>query len=181
MVNPYEKCPVYETQNFKLRLVSENDAEDLLTCYSDPKAQEFFNIDNFPHDCNFNTLEEMLECIKFWLLEYSQEAYIRFCITNKSTNKAIGTIEMFGMVGQYETDPGILRIDISSDYEKTPYLKELFLLCVDNFYSLFGVSTIVTKAIPIAVDRLDALQWVGFHAGDFHSRKNYYRRSINGV
>ena len=179
MDNPYEKCPVFETQNFTLRLVLENDAEELLTCYSDPKAQEFFNIDNLPHDCNFNTIEEVQECIEYWLMEYSQEAYIRFCIVDKSTNKAIGTIEMFGKVGKYKTDPGILRIDIASDYEKTAYLKELLLICVENFYSLFGVNAIVTKAIPKAVNRLEALQEAGFHAGDFHGRNDYHKRSAN--
>jgi len=165
--------------NFTLRFVSENDAEDLLVCYSDPKAQEFFNIDNFPNDCNFKTIEEMQNCIKFWLMEYSQEAYVRFCIVDKSTNKAIGTIEMFGMIGKYKTDPGLLRIDIMSDYEETEYLKELFILCIDSFYSMFGVSKIATKAIPNAANRLKALQKVGFYAGNFHDRKDYYLRSMS--
>ena len=52
MSNPYKDCPMYETQNFIFRLVSEEDAEDLLACYSDPKAQGLFNIDNFPTDCS---------------------------------------------------------------------------------------------------------------------------------
>jgi len=165
--------------NFTLRLVSENDAEDLLICYSDPKAQEFFNIDNFLHDCNFSTIEEMQSCIQYWLMEYSQEAYVRFCVVDKSIDKAIGTIEMFGMIGKYKTDPGLLRIDIVSDYEEFAYLKELFALCIDNFYSMFGVNEIATKAIPNAVNRIKALQEVGFHAGDFHDRKDYYLRATS--
>ena len=34
MVNPYEKCPVYENENYLLRLVETSDALDLLLVYS---------------------------------------------------------------------------------------------------------------------------------------------------
>ncbi|MCL2019187.1 MAG: GNAT family N-acetyltransferase [Oscillospiraceae bacterium] len=173
-MNPYKNCPAYETQNFVLRLVSENDADDLLTCYSDPKAQEFFNIDNFPIDCKFNTTDEMLKCIKYWLMEYEQEAYIRFAIIDKSTNRAVGTIEMFGMVGKYKTEVGILRIDIASIYEKDVFLSELFRVCVENFYTLFEVEGIATKAVNNAVERVSALKKLGFQAEDYNGRSHYY-------
>ena len=45
MVNPYEKCPVYENENYLLRLVETSDAPDLLLVYSDEKAVPFFNSD----------------------------------------------------------------------------------------------------------------------------------------
>lgn len=32
---PYQKCPVYETPSFLLRLVQLDDAQDLPACYSD--------------------------------------------------------------------------------------------------------------------------------------------------
>jgi len=179
MINPYTQCPIFESKNFILRLVAEEDAENLLACYSDPKAQEFFNIDNFPHDCKFNTVEEMLKNINFWLMEYSKEAYVRFAIIDKSANKAVGTIEMFGMVGAYKTDPGILRVDIASDYENIAYLKEIFNVCIENFYSLFAVKHITTKAIPQAVSRVHVLLETGFHAEDFNGRAHYYLRSYN--
>ena len=31
MINPYEKCPVYENENYMLRMVRKEDKEDLLT------------------------------------------------------------------------------------------------------------------------------------------------------
>ncbi len=46
MVNPYEKCPVYESEKYLLRLVEASDAPDLLSVYSDEKAVPFFNSDN---------------------------------------------------------------------------------------------------------------------------------------
>jgi len=181
MDNPYVRCSIFHTQNFILRLISEKDAKDLLACYSDPKSQEYFNVDNFPHDCRFNTVDEMINCIKFWLMEYSQEAYVRFCIVDKSMNKAIGTIEMFGMIGKYKTDPGILRVDIASNYENINYLSELFSVCVENFYELFKVNTIATKAIAKANDRVTILKKLGFCSSNFHDRPDYYLRSIDGV
>ena len=170
----YKNCPVFETQNFMLRLVSEDDAIDLLGCYSDTKAQQFFNTDGFPKDCNFNTIEEMQSYIKFWLMEYSQGAYIRFSVVDKAVNKAIGTIEMFGMVGQYKTEIGILRIDISSAYENKPHLKELLKVCIDNFYDLFEVKGIATKAISQASNRIAVLTEAGFKPGEFNGRPNYF-------
>ena len=46
MCNPYEKCPVYENENYLLRMVRKEDKEDLLKVYSDEKAVPFFNSDN---------------------------------------------------------------------------------------------------------------------------------------
>ena len=38
--DPYEKCPEYESENFILRLVTMDDAEELFVCYGDPEAQK---------------------------------------------------------------------------------------------------------------------------------------------
>jgi len=171
MNKPYEACPVLETKNFTLKLVSEADAEDLLACYSDPKAQAFFNIDNFSHICNFYTAEEMAECIRFWLLAYTQKAFVRFSIVDKAIQKAIGTVEMFG------PDRGVLRIDVAPVYENKAHLKELLDVCIAHFYVLFQVDTMASKAIPLATDRIDVLHEAGFHAGDFNGREHYYLRA----
>jgi len=170
MNEPYEKCPEFETQHFALRLVSETDAEDLLVCYSDPKAQALFNTDNFAHTCSFHTVEEMANCIRFWLMEYAQGAYVRFSIVDKSIQKAVGTIEMFG------TELGVLRIDIASDYENKTNLKELLDVCLEHFYGLFQVHTMATKAAPLAAERIKALREADFHTGDFKGREHYYLR-----
>ena len=45
-LDPYEICPTYESEHFFLRLVSLDDADDLLPCYSDLTVQELFNNDN---------------------------------------------------------------------------------------------------------------------------------------
>lgn len=42
----YNSCPVLRTQSFTLRLVSEDDAADLLSCYSDPQSREVFDCEN---------------------------------------------------------------------------------------------------------------------------------------
>ena len=46
MMNPYEKCPVFENENYLIRLIDDLDAPDLLLVYSDEKAVAFFNSDN---------------------------------------------------------------------------------------------------------------------------------------
>jgi RimJ/RimL family protein N-acetyltransferase len=174
---PYHNCPTIETEHFIFRLVNKNDAADLIKCYSDPKAQELFNSVNCSSDFRFNTIDEMDEMINYWLIEYAQQAYVRFSIVDKSTKRAIGTIEMFGKIGQYKVDRGILRIDVESGYENKTSLFEIISMCVENFYLLFGVKEIATRAIPEAADRIEALTKNGFQYSDQNDRELNYIRS----
>lgn len=79
--SPYEVCPVYESEHFLLKLISPDDAEDLMVCYNDPEAQEFFNSDN----CDFgygnaDTVEKIKYNIKLWLDAYHNKQFIRFSL-----------------------------------------------------------------------------------------------------
>ncbi len=174
---PYHNCPTIETDHFIFRLVNKNDAEDLLKCYSDPKAQELFNCVNCSSDFRFNTIDEMNEMINYWLIDYSQQAYVRFSIVDKSTKRAIGTIEIFGKIGQYKVDRGVLRIDVESGYENKAALFEIINMCVENFYLLFGLKEIATRIIPKAADRIDAFTKNDFQYSDQNDRELNYIRS----
>ena len=172
--NPYIECPIFESGHFALRLVTEDDSLDLLMCYSDPEARKIFNSDTCTSDCCYNTIEEMHDCIKGWVNAYVQKEFVRFAIIDKSINRAVGTIEMFGMVGKYKTPRGILRLDIASMYEAEGYLYELFSLCIKEFLALFAVNQVVTKAIPEAANRIVTLGALGFEAYDFPGREHYW-------
>ena len=69
----YETCPTLESENFILRLLQDNDCDDLLTVYSDKNALPFFNSDNCDGD-NFyySTKERMAEAIGFWHMAYEK-------------------------------------------------------------------------------------------------------------
>ena len=71
MKSVYEEVPVFENENYLLRFVVNNDANDLLEVYSDKNALPFFNSDNC-HGDNFYypTLERMNEDIHFWIDSY---------------------------------------------------------------------------------------------------------------
>jgi RimJ/RimL family protein N-acetyltransferase len=175
MNNPYDKCPVFETEKFIIRLVEKSDAEDLLGCYSDVNAQKYFNAYNCTSDFKWKTLEEINEYMDFWIQAYNDRAFVRFSIVQKLIKKAIGTIEFFG--GPY----GVLRIDIKSEYEKEEYLKDIIEISVNNFYKLFNTNRIITKAIPEAVDRINVLMDYGFieYTQDMNPpRNNYYFRDL---
>ena len=125
--NPYQKCPVYETSSFLLRLVQLDDAKDLLACYSDRRAVANMNADCCTSDFYYETLTQMQECIRFWLREYQQQAYIRFAIIDKTVKKAVGTAEIFGgTLGGGLSGFGVLRIDLALPYETAPYSMKLF-------------------------------------------------------
>lgn len=171
MRSVYKECPDFETEHFHIRLVQLEDAESLVGCYSDSKSQELFNADNCIGDFRIQTINSMRECLSAWLKAYEQEEFIRFAIVDKTLHKAVGTIEMFG------GDIGILRIDIMSSYEEELYLNEIVDTCIKNFYNLFSVKIIATKAIEKAQNRIKVLCEEGFCLSDFRGREHYYLRS----
>lgn len=172
--NPYLECPAFETEHFIVRLIREEDALELMDCYSDKLARKFFNSDGCTSDFFYDTIDEMRECVAMWVASYARRDFVRFAIVEKASRRAIGTIEMFGFVGRYKTERGILRLDIMFAYEEAAYLQELFSLCVREFFKLFAVQKIVTKAIPEAVHRVAALESLGFAAHDLPGREHYW-------
>lgn len=87
-----------------------------------------------------------------------------------ATDKAMGTIE--GFVGE----TGVLRIDISSDFEKASCLSEIFEFAKDNFYEFFGNEVIVTKVVPGATERRKALNSSGWEFIDkYREHHDYYK------
>ncbi|HPK35029.1 MAG TPA: GNAT family N-acetyltransferase [Oscillospiraceae bacterium] len=168
--DPYGNCPVYETEHFILRFISSDDAADLLECYSDPKAQQFFNADYCTSDFRYSTLEEMQNCIEGWLYAYQNGYFVRFGIVDKPKSKAVGTVEIFG--GDY----GVLRIDIKSDYENKSHLSEL-IQTADAFFDDFNCEKIVAKAVPASTERIAALTAAGFEPFDWEpGREHYYMK-----
>ncbi|MDD7794442.1 GNAT family N-acetyltransferase [Clostridium sp. 'White wine YQ'] len=160
----YEKCPVYESEKFIFRMVEEKDAEDLLECYSDLNAFKFFNSDNCTSDFFYKTLEEMKECIKFWIDQYKDKYYVRFSIVDKQRYKAIGTIEFYDRKVSYKdiSKVGVLRLDLASKYEKEELITDILDIVINNLCEAFEVENIITKAIPDARERILALNNKGF-------------------
>ncbi len=161
----YEKCPVLENDNFLIRLIEENDVDDLMSVYGDKHALPFFNSDN----CNGSNFycavrEDMENTIKYWLIEYHENrGFVRFSIVDKKEEKIIGTIEMFRRKSEdYYNGCGILRLDVRSDCEKSELIYDILSLIIDPFYNWFECSNIATKAALYAVDRIEALKKMGF-------------------
>jgi len=178
-IDPYTTCPIYETEHFTLRLVEEGDAKDLLACYADRDAWEIFNADCCTSDFRYQSVGEMRECIGFWLDAYSVRAFVRFAIVDKANGKAVGTIEMFGDKPAEGRPDGVLRIDIASPYEKRGYVSELLTLADEQFFSLFEVKCIYTKAVPAAIERIAALEQAGYAPFEWKAdRKHYYDKTM---
>ncbi|MBH1942101.1 GNAT family N-acetyltransferase [Mobilitalea sibirica] len=177
--DPYLQCPSYEANHFIIRQVKEDDAKDLLACYSDPVSAPYFNSDNCTSNFVFHTEVEVLSCIRFWLMEYENKNYVRFSIVDKIINKAIGTIEIFAKEGTFHESGkvGILRLDLASEYENREDIGEILDLINDTFYETFHVDSIATKAIPEAVQRIEALKtrrFIALTSGNIVSYDNYF-------
>lgn len=162
--DPYKECPILKSNNFLLRLVEENDAKDLLECYSDIKALPLFNSDNCPMDFYFDCEDKLLELIQFWLYEYSYGGYVRFSILDRKNSKAIGTIEIFAKKEVYDfyNKVGVLRLDLKSTYENEDVVSELFTLIQKEFRNYFKIDYIVTKVKEPAVIRKNVLTSLNF-------------------
>lgn len=161
----YEACPVLENEQLMVRLIQQQDADDLASVYSDKFALPFFNSDCC-HGSNFYcaTKEDVANAIKYWLIEYHEnKGFVRFSIIDKKQNKVVGTIEMFQRKSTDAYDGyGILRIDVRSDYEKTSWIYAILDLIVEPFYEWFACCHIATKAAVYAIDRIEALKKMGF-------------------
>ncbi|ASA22497.1 GNAT family N-acetyltransferase [Paenibacillus donghaensis] len=162
LTSPYEQCPSYETERLLLRLVKESDAKELLECYADPDAAALFNADNCPHNFICHTVEEMTNYITYWLEEYAGRGFVRFSVIDKQTQTAVGTVEMFSHAQLQKT--GVMRIDLKSEAEKAELLTELLKLASSHFFTAFDVKHILTKAVPKATVRIDALLRSGYTA-----------------
>lgn len=164
MQDVYGKCPIIENDRFLLRLIAEDDAHDLFKVYSDKKALPFFNSDNC-HGDNFYMTEEknVLEVIRYWLLEYENKGFVRFSIVDKTKNTVVGTIELFNRkADDYFNDCGLLRLDLHFDYENSGDIADILSLITEPAFELFHCSMIATKAPVYAVDRIAALKETGF-------------------
>lgn len=163
-MNIYESCPVLENGNFIIRLFQSGDCSDLLKVYSDKNALPFFNSDNCDGD-NFYyaTKERMAQAIDFWQMSYENGWFVRLSIVDKSASCVIGTVELCLRVSEDAFDHmGILRVDVRSDYEREDSLYDIFSLVTPETEHLLGCKGILTKAPIYAVERIKAIQRVGF-------------------
>lgn len=180
MINPYEKCPVYENENYFLRMVDASDIPDLLLVYSDEKAVPFFNSDNCNGDnFHYTSLKRMQEQVEFWQQEYQKKYYVRWVILDKNIHHAIGTIELFNRkADDYFNNCGLLRLDLRSDYEYEETICEILSLIIPSTFELFECQMIATKVPPFASGRKLAMTRLGFIASEKnliggHDRKIY--------
>ncbi len=168
-MNIYKNCPVLENEKFLLRLVENRDCEDLLKVYSDKNALPFFNSDNCDGD-NFYyaTKDRMTEALDFWKLSYENGWFSRLSIVDKSVSSVIGTIELCLRVsGDDFNNMGILRVDVRSDYESAEMLYDIIALIAPHISEMLGCDGILTKAPIYAVERIEALQKVGFTKSEY--------------
>ena len=178
-MSPYEKCPVFENQNYLLRFVEIDDAPDLYLVYSDEKAVPLFNSDNCINEFYCTSLEQMRQTIEFWQQEYQKKYYVRWTIWDKNVHHAIGTIELFNRKAEdYFNDCGLLRLDLRSDYEYGNKITEILSLMLVTAFDLFECKMIATKVPVFAEERKKAVEKLGFTLSEeilvgSHNGKSY--------
>ena len=160
----YSSCPVFESEKFIIRLLRDEDGDDLLNVYSDKNALPFFNSDNCNGD-NFYyaTKERMSEAMSFWKTAYENRWFARLSIVDKAVSRVIGTVELCLRVSEDDfNNMGVLRVDVRSDYEREEYLYDIFSLITPELEEMLGCKGVLTKAPIYAVERINAVQKAGF-------------------
>ncbi len=166
-MNPYEKCPVFENDNYLLRFVEADDAADLLLVYSDEKAVPLFNSDNCIDNFHYTFLERMQKTIEYWQREYQKKYYVRWTILDKSVHRAIGTIELFNRKAEdYFNNCGLLRLDLRSDYERFDKIMEILSIILVSAFDIFDCQMIATKVPAFAIERKIAVEKMGFTSSE---------------
>lgn len=168
MSGVYKKCPVLENETYLLRFVEYGDAPFLLKVYSDKKSVPFFNSDNcHGDDFYYDTQKRMEEAVIYWIQEFESKGFVRWSIIDKNSNEVIGTIEVFHRSSSdYFNRCGLLRMDLRSDYETETCIEHLLSILLAPIYDLFECEIIATKAIPLAKERIKALEKMKFHLTD---------------
>ena len=163
-MNIYENCPVLENEKFIIRLFNNEDCDDLLEVYSDKNALPFFNSDNCDGD-NFYyaTKERMTETIDFWNMSYRNGWFVRPSVVAHTSSTVICTVELCLRVsGDEFNNMGISRVDVRSDYEQENELYGIVSLITPEIEKMLGCKGVLTKAPIYAVERIKAIQKVGF-------------------
>ncbi|MNE30751.1 hypothetical protein D3C80_1242830 [compost metagenome] len=162
-INPFEKCPVYETESLLFTLVKEEDAIDLFECYSDPITKGHMNNDNCGGIWDFYGIEPVFRAIRGWIEVFKEKFFIRWSVTDKATHKIIGTIEIAPIPNTTrfldgECKLGILRMDMISSSEKESVFTEILNMATHHFFNDFAIEEIITKAEKIDAPRVLALK-----------------------
>ena len=148
-------CPEYETEHFKIRKLEAGDVEGLFPCYSDPEAARYFNGDCCGDNFYYTDKEKLRECVEYWLSRYEARDFVRWSVLDKETGLLIGTLEVCPSL-KYAVDGrkmGILRIDLKSEYERWPVLKELMDVLICHIYEDLEVASIIMKIQKDAGER----------------------------
>lgn len=164
MEDVYEVCPTFKNDLVTLRQTTFEDAEGLLKCYSDVNAVPFFNSDNCDGDTfYYTTVERLMKTMELWDYSYRNHSFVRWTVILNKTNEIIGSIEMFHRRADDEFNHyGLLRMDLQSKFENKEVISSILEISNQQFYKLFDVRSILTKAVPEATERTASLKEKGF-------------------
>jgi len=88
------------------------------------------------------------------------------CAMNRRV-MAVGTIELFNRkAADYFNNCGILRLDLSREYECAAMITEILSLLLTNAFVSFDCTMIATKTAATADERMKALDKLGFRPVD---------------
>ena len=153
-----------EVVEYSLRDLKEDDWRQLILVYKDAMCIPFFNSDNCHGDIFYYSTEtKMKNAIKFWLDSTEKGYFTRKVVIDNSNNRAIGTIEYFIRNNEPNyNDTIVLRVDVHHYYEKKKALIKILRIAIEEAFSNGNCNALITKGWEYAVERREALSFLGF-------------------
>lgn len=168
-----------EVVGYSLRDLVEDDWRQLILVYKDAMCIPFFNSDNCHGDIFYYSTEaKMKNAIKFWQDSMEKGYFVRKVIVDDSNNRAVGTIEYFVRNNEPNyNDTIVLRIDVHHYYEKKKALVKIIRIAIGEAFSKANCKTLITKGWDYAIERREALKFLGFKEQDDdligHNKEKY--------
>ena len=185
-MNPYRQCPTYQNENYRMRFVKQEDANDLLKVYSEAKTVALCNCDNCEDNFYYTSKARMEEAINYWIMEYHREGFVRWSILDCTSSTVIGTMELFKRSADDAYDNmAVLRLDLLHKYEKQSCLREILMMILPHIKGLFQCTHVITKCVQEAENRRAVLLDLGFYPSkepligwDGTLYQDYYMRKL---
>lgn len=102
----------------------------------------------------------------------SKAVLCAICSYSQNNNKVIGTVEIFG------GEAGVLRIDLSSEYNTEKSFEEILKLTINQIIDDFEIGSIKIKTSNIP-EKVSCIENFGFVPSEtYHTELGYHEHNI---
>ncbi|GKU23920.1 GNAT family N-acetyltransferase [Clostridium folliculivorans] len=132
--------PELETERFILRQVTAKDSKDLYELYSDPLAVKYQQSETM------SDMEQAKKTVIAFLKGYSNKNFIRWCISDKLTDKVVGLISLHSFdIFNFKSEIGYM---LNSKYLNQNIMTECAIKVLDFAFNIIKLTKVEASINP---------------------------------